>query len=100
MTTTAPKTTGRPKTSGSERIAIEDSRIYKFLEQHLPQFCVRGRLNVNKLAKAINYSHQGVYHWFSKDRMTPDAAAAVTAVAEGKFTLNDMVQFFVSSAAK
>lgn len=100
MTTTAPKTTGRPKLSGSERIAIEDSRIYKFLEKNLPQFCVRGRLNVSDLADAINYSHQGVYHWFSKDRMTPEAAAAVVRVAKGKFDLTDMVQFFVSPSAK
>lgn len=100
MTTTAPKTTGRPKTSGSERIAIEDSRIYNFLEKHLPQFCVRGRLNVNKLAEAINYSHQGVYHWFSKDRLTPEAAAAVVGVANGAFDLTDMVQFFVSPSTK
>lgn len=97
MTTTAPKTIGRPKTSNSDRIAIEDSRIYDFLQKNLPQFCVRGRLNVNALGDAIDYSHQGIYHWFSKDKITPEAGAALVTVSEGRFTLADLTQFFLST---
>lgn len=100
MTTTATRTTGRPKASDSDRIAIEDSRIYKFLETKLPHFCVRGRLNVNMLADAIGYSHQGVYHWFGKDRITPDAGAALVKVSQDAFDLSDLTQFFLSAPSK
>lgn len=98
MTTTAPKTIGRPKTSGSERIAIEDSRIYLFLEKHFPQFCVRGRLNIYQLAEATKYSHQAIYHWFSKDKMPPEAGAKLVEVADGAFTFADVSPFFLRAA--
>ena len=97
MTAAATKTTGRPKKSGSERTAIEDSRIYRFLESKLPGFCVRGRLNVYMLAKEAGYSHQGVYHWFSKDRLPPAAADALVNISGGAFDMADMIPFFRTS---
>jgi hypothetical protein len=94
---TIPKT-GRPKAPGSTGIAIEDSRIFAFLEERLPDFCVRNRLNVKKLAEAIDYSHQGIYHWFRKDYVGPAAAGKLVAIANGRFSMSDMVPFLLPLA--
>lgn len=94
MTAPSKAKRGRPALSKVKWAAYE-SPLAKMLQERLPDFVVRGRLNVSRLAAALEMTNAGVYHWLNYNRVSPDGARKLVDLSKGSLTAQHLSTFVI-----
>lgn len=85
---------GRPR-NDTETTPFHEKALYKLLEQRVPAYVKRGRLDVRGLAAAMEASYQSVYRWLDTCRLSPDAAKMLMKVSDGAIKKDDLLDFVI-----
>jgi hypothetical protein len=68
--------------------------LYKLLDAAFPKIRTsQGLFDVAAFATLIGLSHEGVYKWLRKDRISADGARKVIGAADGRITQEQMFPF-------
>jgi hypothetical protein len=73
------------------------SPLYRLLYTRLTWLRSKQQLfDVYAFAKAVGYSHEAVYCWLRKDKLSAKAARSVVKASRRKLALRDLYRFVLS----
>ena len=73
--------------------------LYKLLFNRLPWLRSKTQkklIDVQKMAEALDYSHEAVYKWLRSGRISPKGAIAVVAASRKKLANRDLYPFLLA----
>lgn len=68
--------------------------LYDLLKAKFPDYRTdTGRFDVPRFSTDLNMSHEGVYKWLRKNKISPDGARKVVSLSRGRAEINDFTAF-------